>query len=185
MQDPLNEQHDAPIDCEPAAVVSADQLFRDHADYVTAFLRRLGVTQDAVDDAVQDVFVVVHVRGGYRPGAASQRTWLGAIAVRVAANARRKRAREWKVDGNTSLESLASSDAPDRGAEQRQALAHVDLRLSDMSKVHREVFVLFTVGYSCNDIALAMDVPTGTVYSRLHAARQIFSATSPALVEAA
>jgi len=167
-----------PPSSDPAESVGADRLFREHASYVAAFLRRLGIIEAAVDDAVQEVFLVAHTRGGYRPGAASARTWLGAITIRVAANARRARQRRRETADDQVLESHTSSIPPDMVVEQRQELAHVERALRGMSDLHRHVFLRFAVaGHSCDDIAHAMGVPTGTVYSRLHAARSSLSAS--------
>jgi RNA polymerase sigma-70 factor (ECF subfamily) len=170
----------------PADAVGADQLFRRHATYVAAFLRRLGVSDDAVDDAVQEVFLVAHMRGGYRPGPGSERTWLGAITIRVAANSRRARMRRRETLDDELLGSSVASDAPDMLVATRQELANVERALGEMSDVLRDVFVRFAVaGHSCDDIARAMGVPTGTVYSRLHAARNSFSKVCAAHVTAA
>lgn len=159
-------------------IIGADQLFREHSAYVSSFLRRLGIAESGIDDAVQDVFLVVHSRGGYRPGTASARTWLGAITIRVAANARRARRRRREVADDQVLEHHTDSIAPDVIAEQREELAQVERTLLSMSDAHRLVFLRFAIsGHSCDDIALAMGVPTGTVYSRLHAARSTLGAT--------
>jgi len=160
----------------PVDTIGVDQLFREHATYVASFLRRLGLPADCVDDAVQEVFLVAYKRGGYRCGPASARTWLGAITIRVAANARRALRRRRETQDDRVLESHPESIAPDALAEQRQALEQVERALSGMSDVHRDVFLRFSVvGDSCDDIARAIGVPTGTVYSRLHAARSSFS----------
>lgn len=161
-----------PPPSESSDVVGVDRLFREHAAFVSAFLRRLGVVEASVDDAVQEVFLVAHTRGGYRPGPASARTWLGAITIRVAANARRSRQRRRETGDERLLESQSTSTAPDVVVEQRQELVHVEQALNEMSELHRLVFLRFAVaGHSCDDIAQSMGVPTGTVYSRLHAAR--------------
>ncbi len=161
-----------PPTSEATDVVGADKLFREHAAYVAAFLRRLGILEAAVDDAVQEVFLVAHTRGGYLPGPASARTWLGAITIRVAANARRARQRRRETADDRIPESHSPSTAPDIVVEQRQELALVERALGEMSDLHRHVFLRFAVaGHSCDDIARSMGVPTGTVYSRLHAAR--------------
>ncbi len=160
---------------EPADVVGADRLFRQHSVYVAAFLRRLGIIEAAIDDAVQDVFLVVHSRGGYRPGAASARTWLGAITIRVAANARRAVKRRREAADDRILDCRSTSIPPDVVVEQRQELAQVERALRQMSDSHRHVLLRFSIaGHSCDDIARSMGIPTGTVYSRLHAARNSF-----------
>jgi hypothetical protein len=66
-------------------------LYREHFDFVFRNLRRLGVPAASVDDALQDVFVVVLRRlDGFREGT-HPKAWLFAIALRVAGNYRRAR----------------------------------------------------------------------------------------------
>ncbi len=175
-----------PPACEPADVVGVDRLFREHSTYVAAFLRRLGILEASVDDAVQEVFLVAHTRGGYRPGPASARTWLGAITIRVAANARRARQRRRETGEDRIPENHPASIPPDLVASQREELASVEHALRSMSDMHRDVFLQFAVaGHSCDDIARSMGIPTGTVYSRLHAARNSFSEVCSSLGAAA
>src|SRR5690349_18107283 len=128
---------------EPEATnsVGVDKLFREHSTYVAAFLRRLGVADDSVDDAVQEVFLVVHTRGGYRTGPASPRTWLGAITIRVAANTRRARMRRRESVDERALESHSTSVTPDAIAEHRETLSLVERTLLQMSLAHRQAFV--------------------------------------------
>jgi RNA polymerase sigma-70 factor, ECF subfamily len=172
--------------CESAEVVGVDRLFREHSAYVAAFLRKLGLRDDAVDDAVQEVFLVAYKRGGYRQGPASPRTWLGAITIRVAANARRARQRSRETVDERVLENFAASFSPDALAEQREELGQVERALGSMSDGLREAFLRFTVaGHSCEEIARSQGVPTGTVYSRLHAARSSFSEVRASIEAAA
>jgi RNA polymerase sigma-70 factor (ECF subfamily) len=59
-------------------------VYRAHHAYVWRCLLRLGVDDAAVDDAVQDVFIVVHRKLDDFEGRAQIKTWLFAIARRVA-----------------------------------------------------------------------------------------------------
>ena len=187
MRSPVTRRTVPPAsESEAADVVGADMLFREHASYVAAFLRRLGIMEAAVDDAVQEVFLVAHTRGGYRAGPASPRTWLGAITIRVAANARRSLKRRRETHDDRVIERHPASIAPDMVAEQRQELAQVERVLAEMSETHRHVFLRFSLaGHSCDEIARSMGIPTGTVYSRLHAARNTFSEVCASLEVAA
>lgn len=185
MQSPVTRERPVSSSTETAEVIGADQLFREHAAYVAAFLRRLGTAADSVDDAVQEVFLIAYKRGGYRPGAASARTWLGAITIRVAANARRALRRRRETLDDRILEGHPDSITPDVVAEQREELAHVERKLRGMSDLHRDVFLRFSIaGDSCDDIAAAAGIPTGTVYSRLHAARNTLAEERAALAAA-
>jgi RNA polymerase sigma-70 factor (ECF subfamily) len=153
--------------------ISADQLFRMHAPYIKTFLRRLGLPDLWLDDAVQDVFIVAYALGGYQPGPATSKSWLGSIAVRVAANARRKHRRYAAV-------VIPIGDAPERvlraHADGHQA-PDVYKVLAALEAVDRDVLSRFYLqGQSCPVIASALEVPVGTVYRRLHDARKHFAA---------
>src|SRR5580698_7236531 len=74
---------------ETATTLGAELLFREHAAFVGSFLRRLGALPDEIDDLVQEVFLVVHRRGGFTPGAAQPRTWLAEIGRRLVCSMRR------------------------------------------------------------------------------------------------
>jgi RNA polymerase sigma-70 factor (ECF subfamily) len=149
-------------------------LFRAHAAFVASFLRRLGVEPEDLDDAVQEVFLIAHRRGGFTEGAAQPTTWLAEIALRVASRMRRSRRRRAsavaatpaiEAGGTTPFEVLAAAES----------LARVQRALDTLRLEHRAVFILYEIeGASCESIAAGMRIPIGTVYSRLHTARRAF-----------
>lgn len=162
--------------------VDAEALFREHASYVATFAHRLGVPRDDVHDLVQEVFLVAHQKGGYEQGPARPRTWLCAIAIRLARKAHRERARRDPSD--SPFVELAGGSERDPGAqlETRRSLEHVQRALDSLDLDHRAAFVLYEIEReACEDIALALDVPIGTVYSRLHHARKKFMAAHEAI----
>src|ERR1044071_899212 len=92
----------------PALVVSSAEphgaaqrefvaLFREHCDFVWRVLRTLGVAPDALDDALQEVFLVVHRRLPEFEGRSALNTWIYAIAYRVA-QSQRRRARRARLE---------------------------------------------------------------------------------------
>jgi len=118
-------------------------------------------------------------------GRAKPTTWLAEIAFRVASD-RRKKARRRLEDSNAEVVALApavaASASPAQKAEARQALARVQHVLDTLTPEKRAVFVLYELeGQACDAIAVALDVPVGTVYSRLHSARREFSKAHAAL----
>jgi RNA polymerase sigma-70 factor (ECF subfamily) len=162
--------------------LDVEALYRLHAPFVAGFVRRLGIGTGEVDDVVQEVFLIVHRKGGYRPGPATPRSWLGAIALRAASNARRARGRRREAPDAELVATSGSEASPARTLEDRQALGRVERALDTLDLEHRAVFVLFELeGESCAVIAEALGVPTGTVYSRLHNARKRFLAAHAAL----
>ena len=71
-----------------------DAVYEEHFPFVWRSLRRLGVDGHSMDDATQDVFLVVHRRLGDFEGRSTVRTWLFGIARRIARDRRRAAARQ-------------------------------------------------------------------------------------------
>lgn len=162
---------------EPGRVrdsMGAEELFRAHADFVARFLVRLGVAD--VDDLLQEVFLVAHRRGGYSDRGARPTTWLAEIAVRVASTARRTARRRPLMLDDVAMEAAPDATAsPFDRASHSESLDRVQRTLDALPLDARALFVLFELeGESCDAIAVALGVPVGTVYSRLHGARQAF-----------
>lgn len=157
----------------PVTRLDGGALFRAHAAFVARFLVRMGVHRQDLDDVVQEVFLVAHRAGGFTPGAARPTTWLAEIALRVASDARRRRARAERMI--PAPREDASHATPFDALAAAEQLARVQRALDALSLEHRAVFVLYEIeGEPCESIAAGLDVPIGTIHSRLHAARKGF-----------
>jgi RNA polymerase sigma-70 factor (ECF subfamily) len=154
----------------------ADVLFRSHARFVASFVFRLGVSAEAVDDVVQEVFLTAHRRGGYEDGPAQPTTWLAEIALRVVSTHKRGLRRKRTESNEEALSAAVSRAAgPDDTAEQRETLRRVEAALGAIPIERRAVFILFEIeGESTDAIAEGLGIPAGTVHSRLHKARREF-----------
>jgi DNA-directed RNA polymerase specialized sigma24 family protein len=75
------------------ALPPAEALYREHFAFVWRNARRLGCTDDWVDDAVHEIFLVAARRLDEFEGRSSLRTWLFAITFRVVGRMKRDRAR--------------------------------------------------------------------------------------------
>lgn len=154
---------------------SFEALFRDHFGFVYQNLRRLGVPQGAVDDAAQEVFLVV-LR---RPDApiTSVRGWLFGIARRIAWRQRRTAARQNRLAQALADEAPPALDGAGAAAE-REAAALLERFLGQLDDDKRAVFLLAELEQmTAPEIARALGVKENTVYSRLRAARQEFDRT--------
>jgi RNA polymerase sigma-70 factor (ECF subfamily) len=172
-----HQVHDgAPESGSSGERIGVDALFRAHAPFVAGFLHRLGVPPGDVDDLVQEVFLIAHRKGGYVPGAGKPRTWLGAIALRVARSGHRSRNRRRESPDEPNWASFESqAKDPAEQLELRKSLERVQRALDTLDIDHRAAFMLYEIeGESCESIAAAFEVPVGTVYSRLHHARKRF-----------
>ena len=158
---------------KPEARADFDQVYEEYFDFVWKSLRRLGVPPASVDDAAQDVFVVVHRKLETFEGRSSLKTWLFGIAHLIALGYR-KRAPAHQTD--TGPDALASPDTgPLERAAASEALRFVERFLDTLDDVKRPVFVLAEFEQmSVPEIAGALGVNVNTVYSRLRAVRQAF-----------
>ncbi|MFO0549958.1 MAG: sigma-70 family RNA polymerase sigma factor [Polyangiaceae bacterium] len=157
---------------------NAEALFRDWAPFVARILLRTGIPRADLEDAVQEVFLVAHRRGGFSAGTASEKTWLAEIALRIASNYRRSRRRKPTHHDELALGNLESkSNDPCASAEARESLERVAQALQTLNEEARLVFVLIEIeGASADEVARGRGVPLGTIYSRLHSARKAFQA---------
>jgi RNA polymerase sigma-70 factor (ECF subfamily) len=150
---------------------SVGEVYAQEASYVFRCLRSLGVRASHVEDAVQDVFLVVHDKLAYFDGNARLRTWLYAIVIRVARRYRERQAREIDVEA----EVLMADYSAEHALLSREQLELARAALSALSDAKREVFVLSEIEQlSAPEIASIMATPLNTVYARLRAARSEF-----------
>ncbi len=170
---PADERSAAPSAPDLAAVYEA------HFRYVWRCLRSLGTPDAQLDDAMQDVFVVVQRRLADFDGGSQLRTWLYAIALRIARKYRERLRREPASLETTrpSQPELVLAESSERAAVSNERLALARAVLETLSDEQREVFVLARVEQmSAPEIANVVGIPLNTVYSRLRAARLAFEA---------
>lgn len=148
-------------------------LYDRYSGAVYDFVRRAANDESDVDDIVQATFLSAATTVATHDGRQNCRTWLVGIAARILYRRRRGLSR-W----TRALRELALRDA-DRCADPHQELSARDevQRLSSalarLSEPKRVVLLLAEAeDQSCEQIALALQVPIGTVWTRLHHARR-------------
>lgn len=152
-------------------------LFRAHFEFVRRVLRRCGVAEADLDDAVQEVFLVVHRRIDDFEGRSSETTWLYAVAIRVASTLRRSASREHARREKAGAQMHGGGDAdPERELSRSEAAALLDRLLDELDSTKRTVFVLAELeGVPVPEIAQIMEANLRTTHSRLRLARKRFS----------
>lgn len=147
-------------------------LFRAHAPFVWRVLRRHGVAERELEDAAQEVFMVVHRKLAEFDGRAAMRTWIYGIAVRVARDGRRRAHVRRERLGHELTEPSVSEVAFEHTAR-RQLLALAERALAQMSEDKREVFALYELDQlTMAEVAESLGIPESTALSRLYAARE-------------
>jgi len=147
-----------------------------HFDGAWLFARRLGVHEADLDDVMQEVGAIVAARlGSIAPG--SERSFVFSTVFRVAHETRRRRARRREVDEQLAADAVDQAERPDEVCQRQSERALLDRLLETMPLELRAVFVLFEIDErSQSEIAELLDLPVGTVASRLRRARQDFDA---------
>lgn len=178
-------RHELTANEVPFAGVDETRLTRivsEHFEVLWRFLRRLGVPEGELDDAVQEVVLVLARKLELvRPG--SERAFVLSVAFRVASNTRRtlRRRREVSDDALVELETPAGN--PDEQLELRRLAALLDRALGELPLELRAVFVLYELErMTMVEIAGALALPSGTVASRLRRAREKFEAFAAQLL---
>lgn len=141
--------------------------------------RRLG--RDLADDVTAETFLVAFDHWQrYDTKRSSARPWLFGIASNLIANQQRSEARRYQAFARADSAETAGADSTDRLADRivgkldAQAVrGRLAQALRDIAPSDREVLLLVAwAGLSCEETAQALEIPAGTVRSRLHRARK-------------
>lgn len=165
----------APAECDAAIleriangeIGALGELYDRHRESVRRFVSQATSGAEDVDDLVHATFLEAAKSAGKYDGRESSRAWLVGIAVHLLRRRRRSLAQFFTV--------LSASSARSRSVDPRTALeARTDIEraLARISEAKRIAILLAEVeGLTCEEIATALGVPIGTVWTRLHAAR--------------
>jgi RNA polymerase sigma-70 factor, ECF subfamily len=153
-----------------------EALVRAHFDFVWRLLRRLGLPESDADDAAQQVFTIAFRRfDSIQRG--SERSFLYGCALNGAARWRSARSRSRERESADLDADGTESEGPssDELLDRQKARQVLDAILDAMPEDLRTVFVLFEFEeLTTNEIAELLDIPRGTVSSRLRRAREDF-----------
>ncbi len=138
----------------------------------TVFLICLGFTRHRWDaeDLAQETYLRAQQKLSQLRDAASARAWVSRIARNVCLDELRRR--RWRRLFGGRADEVAAADTPASVVERRERMAGVKRAIEKLPARLREVFVLRAYGsLSYQEIADALELPVGTVMSRLHRAR--------------
>jgi RNA polymerase sigma-70 factor (ECF subfamily) len=155
--------------------VAFGQLVTKYQDRLYNALVHVIGSADEARDVAQDAFVQAFVKLASFHRASAFYTWLYRIAFNLAISRRRR----WKpmvsveqTREASGREPIARDGAPSERLERQERVGQVQAALAAMSEEHRTVLVLREMDGLCYDtIAEVLELPVGTVRSRLHRAR--------------
>jgi len=150
-----------------------DQLLAPQLPRLRNLVRRMvGDPQDTAD-LVQDVLLRAYTRIGAFRGESSLSTWLYAIASRLCLNRLAGSERRLARHGEETLTRLPDGrPGPDQALERGEIEEALHRAIGELAEERRIVVILRDVeGLAYEEIAEALELPVGTVRSRLHRAR--------------
>ncbi len=157
-------------------VTRLERLFAQYFDFLWRQARRLGLDDAEADDATQSVFIVASQKLAVIDPT-KERSFLFGTLLRVIADVRKRAARR-----PSSLDDLGeiagAAHGPDVELDHARARQLLDIAIDALSWEFRTVFVLFELEeLTMIEIAEMLDLPPGTVASRLRRARAAFAET--------
>lgn len=153
------------------------ELITRYQDRLFNTVYRLLANAEDAQDVVQDAFLHAYQSLDSFKGDSQFFTWLYRIAINTAISLKRKQQGGVRMlagpheEGVEPLDlSLASQ--PGHALEQAEQAQHIQRALNRLSPEHRAVLVMKDIdGYKYEQMAELLEVPIGTVRSRLHRAR--------------
>lgn len=162
------------VTAQPPEPAQFEQLYGLYFEFTWRVLRHLGVPASTLDDAVQEVWLVVYQRLAAFEGRSTLKTWLFGITLNVARNTRR--AEDKRFRQLLDPEPLRAPP-PDPEMEHlgREAWRRVQQFLSTLDEERRAIFVCSLLEHlPAQQTAEATGVDVTTVYQRVRTLRQSF-----------
>ena len=145
------------------------ELYDRHSRSIRRFLAQVTADAEDVDDLTHAAFLAAAEIAGRYDGRPSCRPWLIGIAAQMLRRRKRMFGR-FRVFLSSLGGAQAASTDPARGFQERTDIGRALLALSEAKRV---AFLMAEVGgLTCPEIAAALEIPIGTVWTRLHAARR-------------
>ncbi len=169
-----------PVEPVPIEPVTFEVLYNEYFSFVWRTARRLGVSENSLEDVCQDVFFALHRRLPDFAGRSSLRTWVFGFTLNVVQVHHRSQRRK-----NVSYRAVGDVVDPDtliddsKAADDRLYCAEIVrcacLTLAEIPVENRDVFVMASLeGMSAAEISREFHLNVNTVYTRLRSARQQF-----------
>lgn len=174
---PARPLSDPRADC-PETTAEWRDFYDENWRWIYQVVRRVGGYDIEVEDAVQDVFVVLANKLHTFEGRSQLRTWIYRICLNVTSEHRRRRKRQRRIEHAASLVAFwrEGPQTSERILEARGDAAMVQQILAKMGDRKREVFFLREIEQLCgDDVAVVLDIPPATVRTRLFHARKEFT----------
>mgnify|MGYP003575018794 CR=1 FL=1 len=151
------------------------QMLNEHTPMLRSFAYRFTRDTEEVNDLLQDTMVkALRYYEKFETGT-NLRAWLFTIMRNTFINDYRRNTRRNELI--TTEEEISSAhlsqSASSNAGEGKFAMADIQRALDSIPKQYSTPFIQYFEGYKYEEIANALDIPIGTVKTRIHMARQL------------
>jgi RNA polymerase sigma factor (sigma-70 family) len=159
------------------ALPSFDSLVRPHMDYLFRLAYRFCGNRDDAEDLVQDLLVKLYPRHAELAKVERLRPWLVTSLYRMFVDGVRRQNRSplEQISDETAFYDTVASDneaEPDHSLLRHQRLDQIQAAFGRLSQEHRSLLTLHDIeGYRLVELEQMLEVPLGTLKSRIHRAR--------------
>jgi len=162
----------------PSDMPSFQVVYDEQFDFVWTSVQRLGVEPGAVDDVVQEAFIVIHSRLHTLQHPEALRSWVYGVVRRTVSTYHRARRARANVNATADgLEFESPGPTPFDVAQTNSEMEFVARLLAELDEPRRELLALVDLHeMTVPEAAEALDMPLNTAYSRLRKARIAFEA---------
>ena len=160
-----------------------ESLLRPHFAYLYRISFRFAGNKSDAEDLVQDLLLKLYPRRKELSKVSNLRSWLVRVLYRLFLDGERKRKRSPlslvkcgnETDDADPLDQLPGSELdPEQYTQRRNLAEHIEQALDQLSKEQRAVITLHDIeGYHLSELETLLEVPLGTLKSRLHRSRAI------------
>ncbi len=170
--------------CQSGDVGSFEQLIGTHQQYVyNIAFRMMGNEEDAKDAAQEALIKVFKNIGSYRHDSKFS-TWLYRIVMNTCKDLLRKRkSNVISIDkgiatdeGEVQMEFEDPNASPVRDYERKEVQETIQEAMEDLPEANKSVLILREIkDYSYDEISDILDIPVGTVRSRINRGRKMLA----------
>lgn len=152
-----------------------NQMLAEHTPMLRSFAHRFTKDNEEVNDLLQDTMIkAIRYYGQFKEGT-NLKAWLFTIMRNTFINDYRRTAKKNALI--TTEDEISSAhlivSASKNAAEGKFAMADIQKALASLPTQYSKPFISYFEGYKYEEIAVAMNIPIGTVKTRIHMARQL------------